>query len=708
MDVLTIISEEVQNYLNDNFKRWFGNSVVVDTDGSPLKLYHGTRENFSEFKGELMYFSTTPEYASEFSTAPDLVKDGGSPAVLPVYLKITNPLDLRELETESYSDEEFLSSLFDKEVDVGEDDIRFETGRFLPAWSWLIENYQTLVPAIKGSGYDGIIMYESNNARGKNLSDLVYVVFQPNQIKSAMGNNGEFSTAPDITKESLNAVINEEIKKLFTQSFYDEQELYEVGDSSAGAYEYVQTQDQPRDLTWQFRTEDNDYYNVYIYTDDRREFQGMDIWQIEFATTGGHKAIINKGRMYKVMASITTIIREFIQKYQPNIVYAHPSKNRGSDDQRRMKLYTAFTRKALEVVQGYKLFENREFMVLIKNDYFNDDRDRKYFQDLNDRGGYWETDVIYLINQALNPEQLDEDVDKHNNNLLYHVTSINNLEDVKNYGLLPQFGETVKQAYADYYKIDDREDSEDDEYPRQELEFDGLLFFSEEPNLQYAHQGLGQYDLKWNEVLLCAVEKNDSIYHKVSDYPKFEDYQGQEVDSIEYMSVYDLPIMIETNDWFSFEEQQPVDLIYGQRLQQFIGQNFEKQAEKMIGEEIQKLFEVGEAMNENEAMGINAMIQEELQQLDEQQVYTIPELAGLMGSRMKHPQESIPIYQKMLFDAYNEGGDDAVVNIYTKMAGVEIEAVTRGRYMFANLTGGGEPMLEIQDNANHCPDEMPS
>ena len=228
MDVLKIINEEIQNVLNDNFWKWFGDSVVVDADGKPLKVYHGTREDFNEFKGDLMYFSTTPEYASQFSSAPDLVKGGSNPAVLPVYLKITNPLDLRELETYVMTDEEFLSVLFNYGVDVGDKDIQFQRGYNLPAWSWLRENYHRLVPAIKES-YDGVIMYESNNARGgKNLSDLIYVVFQPNQIKSATGNNGEYSSNPDITKENLYEDIIREVR-LFTQSFYDEQRQYDEG-----------------------------------------------------------------------------------------------------------------------------------------------------------------------------------------------------------------------------------------------------------------------------------------------------------------------------------------------------------------------------------------------------------------------------------------------------------------------------------------------
>jgi len=104
-----------------------------------------------------------------------------------------------------------------------------------------------------------------------------------------------------------------------------------------------------------------------------------------------------------------------------------------------------------------------------------------------------------------------------------------------------------------------------------------------------------------------------------------------------------------------------------------------------------------------------AIINEELKSLFENlEVYTIPQLAGLMGSRMKHDANTVQIYTQMLQDAYKNGGDDAVVKMYTQIAGVEIEALRNGRYVFANLSGGGEPMLEIQDNANHTPDEMPS
>jgi len=157
-------------------------------------------------------------------------------------------------------------------------------------------------------------------------------------------------------------------------------------------------------------------------------------------------------------------------------------------------------------------------------------------------------------------------------NLLYHSTNISKLSDIQNYGLLPQFGDTVKQAYGGYYKFGDEEHEEDDYDQPQELEFDGILFFSETPLIGFSQTMQGQF--KWEEVLLCIITKNDTIYHKISDYPRFTDYQGHEVNSIGYTSTYNLPIFIETNDWFSFEEQECQYLLYGEKLKYFISKYF--------------------------------------------------------------------------------------------------------------------------------------
>lgn len=53
--------------------------------------------------------------------------------------------------------------------------------------------------------------------------------------------------------------------------------------------------------------------------------------------------------------------------------------------------------------------------------------------------------------------KLYENFNYTNGDYLFHATNIKNLDDIKNYGLLPQFGETVKSSYGGYYKIGDEE-----------------------------------------------------------------------------------------------------------------------------------------------------------------------------------------------------------------------------------------------------------
>lgn len=176
----------------------------------------------------------------------------------------------------------------------------------------------------------------------------------------------------------------------------------------------------------------------------------------------------------------------------------------------------------------------------------------------------------------LNFDKFFENLNYKNGDYLFHATNIKNLNDIKNYGLLPTFGETVKSAYGGYYKIGDEiHDSEGNELP--ELKMEGLLFFSETPHLKYS-SNIYQRNFKWNEVLLCIVEKNDTIFKKIDDYPKFIDFEGNPIYSYNYINFMDdLPIIVETGDWFSTEEQEVSKLSYGQELYDFMEINFKKE-----------------------------------------------------------------------------------------------------------------------------------
>ena len=154
-----------------NFWKWFGDSKVVDDQGRPQVVYHGTgaASNFSEFGGaRAFYFSKSPGVANSYAkqSAKDnyiLWRDSAE-RVLPVYLAISNPLII-----------DAGSKKYDPNIVEGNlDKARYEKD-------------------IVGNRYGGMIVeniIDDYQQRGK-PSDI-YVALNPTQIKSATGNSGAF------------------------------------------------------------------------------------------------------------------------------------------------------------------------------------------------------------------------------------------------------------------------------------------------------------------------------------------------------------------------------------------------------------------------------------------------------------------------------------------------------------------------------------
>jgi hypothetical protein len=161
------------------FKKWFGDSKVVDADGKPLVVYHGTKgKDFSVFKpsnaeayGDGIYFASNQEMPKgEF---------GADGRVIEAYVKIDNPSDgfapdgieqMIAWRNFKKTNPEFFGDAFEA-----------------------FDNYSDFRAAtIREAGYDGIIA--ENDEYG-----LEIVAFRPEQIKSATDNNGAFdSSNPDI------------------------------------------------------------------------------------------------------------------------------------------------------------------------------------------------------------------------------------------------------------------------------------------------------------------------------------------------------------------------------------------------------------------------------------------------------------------------------------------------------------------------------
>ena len=167
------------------FKRWFGDSKVVDENGDPLVVYHGTPMSFDEFNTFPIFFTDDAEAAAGYAHgqyAPPEVDAG--PNVMPVYLSMQNP-------------KTFTAKQLHALIPADEDDVNSIE------WS----DFDNLADELEAEGYDGVIIkgvadYAGGKGGGRQWRAYTqYVAFNPTQIKSATGNNGQFDPSnPDITQ----------------------------------------------------------------------------------------------------------------------------------------------------------------------------------------------------------------------------------------------------------------------------------------------------------------------------------------------------------------------------------------------------------------------------------------------------------------------------------------------------------------------------
>lgn len=161
-----------------NFWCWFGNSEVVDANGKPLVVYHGTsKEEVEEFVDKSgrsgFYFSESASYAGAFA-------EGDGANILPVYLAIRNPADLRHGVPQSVAGNLSAAGYSRLQELISDDPAEY--------WQYL-DGDAALRQALEASGYDGIRLTEPKINGGWHES---WVAFGSEQIKSAIGNRGTF------------------------------------------------------------------------------------------------------------------------------------------------------------------------------------------------------------------------------------------------------------------------------------------------------------------------------------------------------------------------------------------------------------------------------------------------------------------------------------------------------------------------------------
>ncbi len=169
-----------------NFWAWFGDSKVVDEQGRPLVVYHGTTASFDTFDPDLagknfddpdergMLFSSKTVEPNLMTVAQDkatgrISRDGGN--VMPVYLALKDPLIVE----------------FDGKTAVR----RFGVAS---ATTWYDNAKAEILHKADRNDHDGVIVRSPVMSDGYRAADTL-VAFEPEQIKSAFGNTGAFSPA---------------------------------------------------------------------------------------------------------------------------------------------------------------------------------------------------------------------------------------------------------------------------------------------------------------------------------------------------------------------------------------------------------------------------------------------------------------------------------------------------------------------------------
>lgn len=202
------------------FKRWFGDSKVVDADGKPLVVYHGTaRGDFSFFDtyasnyglmGSGGYFTENPLVASEYTDkgAAKMRRQGEQPAptVYPVYLRIERPLDMNA-EPDRAKWVQAFPQYFESETDLTDFSTNEEvyrevedimTSDMIPAY----EGAEIIQDGIRSMGVDGITHMGGGRVRADSVRHRVWIVFDPEQVKSPF-NQGTFDPRdPSITAQA--------------------------------------------------------------------------------------------------------------------------------------------------------------------------------------------------------------------------------------------------------------------------------------------------------------------------------------------------------------------------------------------------------------------------------------------------------------------------------------------------------------------------
>lgn len=179
------------------FKRWFGESKIVDADGNPMPLYHATYQDFSEFRisedgklGAGIYLSSLPEYSESYAT---------SGTVMPLWASVENPFVI-QISNQNIAYEDHPSGfkypyIFNVRP-IDQKLVEFVREQTNDKKRALDLTGEQLIKLFKKAGHDGIAVKDEDG----NILEIN--VFDKDQIKSTLGNVGAYGQRPITGEEA--------------------------------------------------------------------------------------------------------------------------------------------------------------------------------------------------------------------------------------------------------------------------------------------------------------------------------------------------------------------------------------------------------------------------------------------------------------------------------------------------------------------------
>jgi len=198
------------------FRKWFGDSKVVDENGEPLLMYHGT----PLFEGYIFkpfetknragnidgyYFTSRSDDASDYAG----LEEGAE--IIPVFLSIQNPYVPGESPvTKAMRDQYFKEMVAANDHMSDERAIEYAQSKMY----YLDKNGIPLINAIgnNGAAFQRIIQAGGYDGYQDGIGSRHWVAFEPNQIKSA------FTQKPTLASKDIRYSLKQNIDPLTAQA----------------------------------------------------------------------------------------------------------------------------------------------------------------------------------------------------------------------------------------------------------------------------------------------------------------------------------------------------------------------------------------------------------------------------------------------------------------------------------------------------------